>query len=161
MSLDWTEFLNRLHAYPPDIVTIRPPCSPVRVVTVEKEFEELPRALIDLVCCFNGAKLFRHCGALLRIFGISEDQPLSKFEWAEDWYIDKFTPKWRAAGAGRDSQFAIGMKNYGGVILFENGLIKEWDTAQREWSSSSYKLDDWLEIVLRDGDNFLREINGQ
>ncbi len=41
-------------------------------------------------------------------------------EWGADWYIDKFTPKWRESGPNRSGDWAIGMTNYGGLLLLVN-----------------------------------------
>jgi hypothetical protein len=156
---DWATFLARLHAYTQGVHAIGPPVLRTRLDAVEEELGKLPSELVDMLDHFNGAELFIWSGPMLTMFGLSEASPVSKLKWAENWYIDKFTPKWRAAGDGRESQFAIGMTNYGGLILFENGRIREWDTAQREWAPSNYELSEWLEKVLHDGEVFLRELN--
>lgn len=157
--MNWTRFIERLETYPQNTHVFRLPVSVERLNKVQEGFELLPQPLLSMIEHFNGAKLFNFGLPMLRLFGISEDPPLDELEWAEDWYIDKFTPTWRSAEKGRESQFAIGMTSYGGVIIYDQGLIKEWDTSELAWAPSDYELGDWLEKVLQDGDTMLRELD--
>jgi hypothetical protein len=163
MNVDWENIQNRLRSYPYGVHEIRCPCSQERLKATQLYLGNLPESIIEMVRHFNGARLFiakNGGGEMLTVFGISDDPPLSSVEWASDWYIDKFTPRWRAAGSGRNSQFAIGMTNYGGVILYENGVISEWDTAERHWAQPKYSLGEWFERILTEGDTYLRELEG-
>jgi hypothetical protein len=109
---------------------------------------------------FNGAILFDTGagGELVSLFGITEDPPLSALEWGEEWYIDKFTPRWRAAGTNRQNDWAIAMMNYGGlVVLNEDGSVKEWDTSRHMWNPGQFSLDEWVELIFREGETYVNE----
>ena len=107
---------------------------------------------------FNGGRLFVRTGPLTSIFGVSILPPLPPLEWAPEWCIDKFTPRWRAAGDGRQSDWAIAMMNYGGLIVMRgDGRIAEWDTAQRTWGATVPNLSAWFEAIMREGDAFMKE----
>jgi len=106
---------------------------------------------------FNGAQLFVRHGPLITLFGISPEPPLGPFEWAEDWWIDKFTPTWRRV-FNRDRDWAIAMTNYGGLsILCNDGEVREWDTSQRDWGATESDLATWIKRVLIEGDEFWQE----
>jgi hypothetical protein len=157
MIPNWTAFQERLETFPQGSHMTRPPISVKRLNEVQKRFENLPGPLLAMVKHFNGAELFARGMPMLTLFGLTEDPPLDEMEWAEDWYIDVFTPKWRGAEEDRESQFVFGMTNYGGVIIYDEEIVKEWDTAQRTWLPE-YEFEDWLEKVLQDGDTMLREL---
>lgn len=108
---------------------------------------------------FNGAQLFdKGPGNLVTLFGISEDPPLPPVEWAEDWWIDKFTPPWRAAGRNRQNDWTIAMMNYGVLVLLDGqGTVKQWDTSQQQWDQEPLPFDRWLQGLLCEGDAFLNE----
>jgi hypothetical protein len=113
---------------------------------------------------FNGAGLFAAgTGPSVSIFGISPIPSVPPLEWAKDWFIDMFTPRWRAGrclpGEDRQNDWAIGMQNYGGLIIANvDGRVREWDTAQRMWDPRTFDdFDEWMEVFLREGDEFLRE----
>jgi hypothetical protein len=109
---------------------------------------------------FNGAELFEKTGPLVTVFGASTIPPLPPKEWAEHWYIDKYTPSWRAAGEDRENDWAVAMMNYGGlVIVCGDGRVREWDTGQRSWDRRNFdNFDEWFEEILREGDAFLKEV---
>jgi hypothetical protein len=109
---------------------------------------------------FNGAHLFDtgRGGHMISLFGISEEPPLPKFEWAPEWTIDRFTPEWRAAGVNRKGDWAIGMMNYGELVLFTaRDRIKKWDTAERHFAPETMSLEEWIQELFDDGDDFLEQ----
>ncbi len=156
MNVNWEDVLRRLHSYPDRVHKILPACSMDRILAVDEELGKMPETLSQMLRQFNGAELFIDGGPLVTIFGISTEPPLPPLEWATEWYIDKFTPKWRSAGRNRDSDWAIAMTNYGRLILLEqSGLVKEWDTSQRQWSRGTFTFDEWIEETLREGDAYV------
>jgi hypothetical protein len=117
----------------------------------------MPDGLIEMLPHFNGAELFDRCGPMLTIFGISTIPALPPLEWAPDWQIDKYTPAWRQASPHRENQWAIGMTNYGGLIILDNdGTVKQWDKSRRIWEDNQWTLDEWVEDIFREGDAFLK-----
>lgn len=79
-------------------------------------------------------------------------------QWAADWWIDKFTPAWRSAEQGRQTDWAIAMMNYGGlIILGQDGTTREWDTSQGTWEPETREFGDWVDEVLRDGKLYMQE----
>lgn len=128
------------------------------VAAVQSALGRFPEDLAGMVRNFNGGKLFVKGIQMVCIFGLSAAQPLPP-ERGYDWYIDKFTPKWRAAGSGRDSDWAFAMMNYGGLIIMHgDGSIAEWDTAQRIWGARSPNLATWFETILREGDAYMKDV---
>ena len=118
----------------------------------------MPIALVEMLKLFNGAELFVKTGPMVTIFGISANPPLPPLEWAADWYIEKFTPAWRSFGQGNQTDWAIAMMNYGGlIILNKNGTTREWDTSQGMWGSKTWEFGDWVDDVLRNGEVYMRE----
>ena len=150
--------MDRLRKYPPSYHHFLAPCPPDRITAAEAKLGTMPEVLKDMLQHFNGAKLFDAADPMLRIFGVTTVPPLPRFEYAEDWYIDKFTPPWRASGANLDDDWAIGMMNYGGLILFNQSRgISEWDTGERRWLLENTSLDDWIEKVIVDGETTMEE----
>ncbi len=152
---EWGAFVARLRAYPSHFHRTLPPCPGERIEAVERELGKLPTTLKAMLRHFNGAKLF---DASFRLFGISTIPPLPPLEWAPEWCIDTFTPKWRAAGSNREGDWAIAMTNYGGLILVdENETIKEWDTGQSTWLLKNLPLGEWIEKVMSEGEVIMAE----
>ncbi len=119
----------------------------------------MPHVLRDMLRHFNGAELFESGLPLLTIFGISGVSSLSALEWAPDWHIDKFTPPWRASGPDRKDDWAIGMTNYGGLILMDaTGAISEWDTGEKRWLLRNVPLETWIEEIMREGETLMRDM---
>lgn len=157
MKVDWEGFLRRLRSYPAHVHNILPPCPEERIEAVEEEFGKLPEPLGDMLRHFNGAQLFDRTGYLLTIFGVSAIPPLPPFEWGPDWYIDKFTARWRSCGR-RENDWAIAMMCYGVlIVLAGDGCVREWDTSQGNWGPKKWSLEGWLEAVIREGDAYLNE----
>jgi hypothetical protein len=160
MALNWEEILRRFATYPPGVQELRPPCSEEKLREVQSRLGELPSGVIDMLRHFDGANLFCTIAASITIFPASGVPPLPRFEWAEGWYIDEFTLRWRAAkGDDRENDWAIAMTNYGGVtIVRPDGRVREWDTAQRAWDPRTFdNFDLWFEMLLREGDEFLKQ----
>ena len=155
MMFDWGAFSVRLQAYPSGFHQFLPPCLEERIYSVEKELGELPTTLKEMLRHFNGAKLF---DGSFRLFGISVTPPLPPLEWAPEWCIDAFTRRWRAAGSNRECDWAIGITNYGGLILLnDNETVKEWDTGQSIWLSRDLPLETWIENVISEGEAIMAE----
>ena len=158
MTYDWTALMDRLRNYPSSYHHFLAPCPPDRITAAETELGTMPEVLRDMLQHFNGAELFDATDPLLTLFGVTTVPPLPPLEWGEDWYIDKFTPYWRASGANLDDDWAIGMMNYGGLILFNQSRgISEWDTGERRWLLENTSLDDWIEKVIVDGETVMEE----
>lgn len=156
--IDWQKVLAHLKSYPAHTHRIQGPCSEERIVAVQAELGPMPNEIVAMLRAFNGAKLFKKTGPLVSVFGISLTPPLSPLQWAPEWHIDKFTPKWRANGAARDNEWAIAMMNYGGLIIVDqDGTAREWDTARATWSPEIWKFDAWIEKILREGDAFIND----
>ena len=148
----------RLKAYPSHFHRLLPPTPAARIGEIEIELGKLPNTLATMLRHFNGARLFISAGASFSIFGISSIPPLPPLEWAPEWCIDTFTPRWRAAGANRENDWAIAMTSYGGLILLdENETIKEWDTSQSTWMSNSLPVGDWIENIISEGEAIMSE----
>jgi hypothetical protein len=159
MTFNWDAFLSRLRGYPPGYHRFLAPCSRQRIKAVEGEIGPLPVVLSEMVERFNGAELFIASGPMLTVFGLSTVPPPPPLDWAEGWYIDGFTPKWRASGQNRNDDWALGMTSYGGLILYnEHKGVKEWDTGANKYNFENMSLDDWLEKVLGDGEVMMAEL---
>jgi hypothetical protein len=160
MTINWADVLHKLESYAPGVHRIRPPCARSRIAATERHLGKLPSELLSMLEHFNGARLFdKGHGASAALFGISEDPPLDPFDWAEDWWVDKFTPLWRGAvGPNRQNDWAIAMMNYGELILLNGqGTIRKWDTSQQQWDPGSLSFEQWLEDQLREGEAFMNE----
>lgn len=157
MALDWHAFVKRFNRYPNGTHNILPPCSTERFRAMEAELGACPIALREMLSHFNGAELFIDFMPLLTVFGVSPTIPVSETEWASNWYIDRFTPKWRAAGE-RDGDWAIAITNYGGVTILDSAnTCGEYDASEGRWLSRGVALEDWLESVFFEGDRYLAE----
>lgn len=153
--------LARLRQDPPHYHRFLAPCPTGRLTAVEQELGKLPPVLGNILRQFNGAELFVKAGPALTLFGISTIPPLSPLEWAQDWYIDKFTPAWRAAGTNRQDDWAIAMTSYGVLSLLDpDGTVKEWDTNRGVWEAAKVGFAEWLEKVIREGEIILAELAG-
>ncbi|HJT23204.1 MAG TPA: hypothetical protein VJ873_01410 [bacterium] len=158
MKFDWYIFLGRLRAYPPHFHRTLPPCPSHRIEGAEKELGKLPETLGEMLRCFNGAKLFDAGLPFVRLFGISTMPPLPPLEWAPEWYIDRFTPIWRAAGSGRENDWAIAMTNYGGLVLLDaGGAVKEWDMGESKWLIKDLPFGNWVEKIMSEGEVMMAE----
>lgn len=161
MAVNWADVLDRLRSYPASVQRFRPPCPKDRIEIVQQQLGMLPAELSDMLNHFNGAKLFDAGagGSMVSLFGTTEDPPLPRFEWGVDWYIDTFTPAWRAAvGVSRQDDWVVAMMNYGDLIILDkNGTVREWDTAVKFWSPNVLSFAEWIEDILRQGDNYLKE----
>jgi hypothetical protein len=155
---DWDAFVLRLKKYPPHYHQLLPPCPPDRIEAVERELGQLPVALRDMVSHFNGGELFLSAGPTFSLFRISTFPPLPPFEWAPEWCIDVLTPRWRTAGINRSYDWAMGITNYGGLILLDDKEnVKEWDTSQGSWLVKNLPLGDWIEKIISEGETVMAE----
>jgi hypothetical protein len=155
MMVNWDDFLRRLWSYPPGTNTILPPCPEDRIKSVEEQFGMVPKELVNMLRHFNGAKLFRRSIPLASIFGISPIPLLPPLEWAPEWTIDQYTPRWRTS-TNRLTDWPIAIMNYGGLILLSgDGTIREWDRSQGKWSPMSFTFNEWTDNLFREGDAYL------
>jgi hypothetical protein len=156
---DWDSFIARLSAYPDGMHRLLPPCPDERIRALDTELGHFPHVLNEMLRRANGIELFCCPNATTTLFGISTIPALPPFEWAPDWHIDKFTPKWRALGSDREDDWAIAMTNYGGLVLLNaDGITKEWDTCERRWLSINLPFSDWIDKEMREGDVTLAEL---
>ena len=156
---DWDAFLSRLRRYPPGLHSLWPPCPAEQIEAVERELGGLPTTIWEMLRRFNGAELFCIMGAAFTFFRVSTVPPLPPSEWASDWCIDIFTREWRKAGANRERDWAIGMNNYGGLVLLDaNGNIKEWDTGETRWLLKNVPFDEWIDKLMDEGEEIMAEL---
>lgn len=157
MNVNWENVLRRLRAYPGNVHKILPPCPADRIRDVEEQLGKMPEELSQMLRHFNGAELFIDAVPFVTIFGITTDPPKSPLAWAPEWYIDRFTPKWRSS-SNSQSDWAFAMTNYEGlVVLDEGGVVKEWDTSQGRWGPRNSTFDEWIEETLQEGDEYMEE----
>ena len=155
MKIEWQLFLERLNAFGTEAHKILPPCAEDRLEAIQAQLGKMPTALVEMLRTFDGAQLFDNGGPLVSIFGISTIPPLPPLEWAPDWYIDKFTPVWRAKQKRND--WAIGITSYGVLFLMDQeGAISKWDTGQKGWESRNQLLGQWMEELMREGESYLK-----
>jgi hypothetical protein len=154
----WNEFLTKL-LLPGIIHRIYSPCSSKDIQQVEKKFGKIPNDLLKMLNVFNGAILFIGSGGeFITFFKTSIKSSSPDPEWAPDWYIDKFTHEWRATKEAKATDWAIAMTNYGGlVIMHEDGSISEWDTAINGWTFNNMVLNQWMDVVIKEGNKMLNE----
>lgn len=159
MALDWDNVVRHLDNYPPGIHRLLPPCTEEQLLEVQSKLGRLPDGIFEMLRHFNGGKLFTKTGPLVSIFRLSPIPSLPRFEWAEGYCIDQYTPRWRAAGPDRQNDWAVAMMSYAVlVIVCGDGRVGEWDTAQGIWEPRNFNnFDDWVQEILREGDASLKE----
>jgi hypothetical protein len=158
MNPNWKNIMQHFNTYPAEIRRLLSPCPDEWIRAVQSDLGEMPNSLVEMLKLFNGAELFVGNGPMVTIFGISANPPLSPLEWAPDWYVDKFTPAWRATDQGRQTDWAIAMMNYGGlIILGQDGTTREWDTRQGTWGAKTWEFHEWVDDILRDGEASMEE----
>ena len=151
MTLKWDSFISQLNEFPEGTHNFVPAGPETRIAKVEAEFGKMPSSLIEMVRHCNGAQLFCNTGPLITLFGISPRRRVSRFEWAPDWYIDKFTRVWREVNPESDL-WAFAMWNFGCLmVLSGNGRVREWDMSVRDWGQSFRSMNQWYEFVIDEG----------
>ncbi len=56
------------------------------------------------------------------------------------------------------TDWVIGIMNYGAVFVIDDAsVIREWDSAQQQWSKVSVSVEEWVELLFAEGDVFLSE----
>jgi len=157
MRFDWGALIDRLREC--RYHQFLAPSPRDRIAAVEEKVGAMPALLREMLEHFNGAELFIGGLPLLTLFRISTVPSLPSLEWSEEWYIDKLTPKWRASGPNRNDDWAIGMTNYGGLILFnESRGISEWDTGESRWLIREMPFNEWIEKIMKDGEVMMGRI---
>jgi hypothetical protein len=152
--VDWNGFLRRLRSFPSHTQKLRPPCGRERVLEEEQRLGQMPSDLAEMLYSFNGGELFVDAIPFVTVFGLS----LGTDKAMSDWFIDRFTPSWRS-GPGKPKDWAIGMRNYGGlVVLGDDLLVREWDTSEKKWAADQFRLDEWIENIMKEGAACLEDI---
>ncbi len=153
----WDKISGELKSFPEGTHKFVSACPETRIADVEAEFGKMPVPLVEMVRHFNGAELFCCPHVLITLFGISPRRPVSRFKWAPDWYIDKFTRAWRKANP-ESELWAFAMSNYGGLMLASNGgRIREWDTSINDWGESFRSIKQWMEYIIDEGRIYMLE----
>jgi hypothetical protein len=144
---NWNAFVSKLRLYPNEAMSFQPPCTPDRIASEETRLGTLPSDLRMMLEIFNGAELFVGAMPFLTLFGLSlPDDPADL-----TWYIDRFTPTWRAR-MNRPSDWVYGMTNYGGIVIYDRDeKVVEWDGAQQKWCRAPTRLEEWFDDMLREG----------
>jgi hypothetical protein len=157
MSLDWTDALARLKRYPEETHLFRPPCPDDRIQEVELALGSIPEPIKDMLRRFNGARLFMKYIQMITVFGVSVTPAPPEFDWGPEYWIDKYTPVWRETRQ-RPRDWVIAVSNYGGIsVLQDDGRIREWDTGAYRWGPMDENFDDWIERILKEGDEYMNE----
>jgi hypothetical protein len=159
MKFNWDDFLIRLQTHPSNYHKVLAPCTFQQIELVDNELGRLPTITREMLSRFNGAELFILGSASFSLFGLSTNPPLPPLEWAAEWCIDKFTPRWRAAGSNRQEDWAITMTGYVGLILLERGeFVKEWDTGENRWILKDMPFHEWIEKIISEGESIVAEV---
>ena len=145
-------FMDRLAACPDYYHHIIQPCPVELIGVVEKTLGRLPQPLAEILNRFDGAELFIAGLPLVTFFRASACSPLPPVEWGQDWYVDCATAQWRAAGPGREGDWAFAMTSYGGLVIYgDSGVVKEWDIGNRRWISEALPFEQWIDKMMSDG----------
>jgi len=153
MEMNWQWFVGELREYPAGIHQLRPPCDNESLERLRCALGEPPSVVRGMLETFDGAKLFNRCGPMLTIFGVSAQIDRDPLEFAPDWYIDKYTPAWRSS-IGSEG-WVLGMMSYGGLVVLDNEVVREWDIVHHEWISDELTVRAWAERILHDGNECL------
>src|SRR5439155_7033175 len=126
---------------------LRPPCTLERIKEAEARLGSMPDDLSGMLQRFNGGELFIDAIPFVTLFGLSLATDRPDF----DWFIDRYTPTWRAT-MKRTDEWVIGMMNYGGVLVLGRDLaVREWDSAQHKWSPEGRPFAEWIDTILTEG----------
>jgi len=151
--IDWDGILQKLRSFPSQTQNLRLPCVQERVMEEEVRLGQMPNDLAEMLRRFNGGELYIDAIPLITILGLS----LPSDDVTSDWFIDRLTPQWRS-GAGQSTDWAIGMTNYGGMVILEqDSLVSEWDTSQQKWMADRYPFNQWVEKIMEEGADYLNE----
>jgi hypothetical protein len=144
-------FIEKIVAGSGTIHTLRPPCPAERIDAIAQELGAMPAPMVAIIRRFNGAELFERSMQLLTLFGLSgPDTP-----GPPEWFIDAFTRMWRSGG-GREKDWVFGITNYGGVLVMQgDGMVGEWDTAQRGWNPRAVPFSQWADAILKEGEEYM------
>jgi len=121
----------------------------------ERRLGQMPNDLVKMLDAFNGGELFVDAIPFVTIFGLS----LSADKTTSDWFIDRFTPSWRS-GPGKPMDWAIGMTNYGGLVILGGDLfVRIWDTSEKQWTDNQLLLlDEWIVKIMKEGAACLEDV---
>ncbi len=151
--MDWKGFVNRLKQLPANVTNLALPCPPERIAEERVRLGSWPSDLAEMLIVFNGGELFVDAMPFVTIFGLSLADDPPELEWS----IDKFTPKWRAA-MQRPNEWIIGITNYGGIFVAdENNVVREWDSAQKQWTNKPLSFDEWADFIFVEGQKCLND----
>jgi len=151
--IDWKGFCHRMRAFGPGTQILNSPCSQARIDEDELRLGQMPDELSGMLRAFNGAELFINAIPMITVFGLSTREDTAD----SDWFIDRYTPKWRAA-SDRSFDWVIGMTNYGSLIILDQHLqVQEWDTLHNKWGTETQSFSNWLERIVSEGVTYLKE----
>jgi hypothetical protein len=154
--MDWNAFVEKVQSLPANTYKLHSPCGSLRMQEVQLELGSFPSQVSEMLRCCNGAELFINYDPLLTLFGLYQPDLPPQFA-NYDWYIDRWSRSWRSK-MHRPDDWVIGMYNYGTVVVLgADLLIREWDSAQRNWSHREHPWEDWLERVIAEGCEYLNE----
>lgn len=149
--------IGTLNDYPAGTHQLFLGCTLCDLEGVQNRLGKMPVGLVELLVFTNGARLFCKPFELVTLFRLTNDGHFGPMEWGPDWFVDTFTPKWRAQ-ARTDDDWAFAMKCYGGlVIMHGNGTIQEWDTQSCDWMAEPEIPSEWLARLRAEGDLYLAE----
>ncbi len=155
---DCSAFLARIRKYPSDSYRLLAPAKFETIKAVEDRLGKLPQSIAEFVNCVDGGELFILGCPLVTFFRLSGDPPLPVAEWPPDWYIDRFTARWRAESIARQNQWAIAMTSYGALALLdEDEAVDQWDTTEQRWISGKIPFAEWIEQLFADGDRIIAD----
>lgn len=148
----WDSFIRRIQR---DAAShrLKAPCPPERILQVSEELRGMPPCIHSMLNSFNGGKLFARAMPMVTLFGLSTTTDSG----AVDWFIDVWTPKWRAADGATDD-WVFGITNYGGVLVIRSdNSVRQWDGAARRWEGDSVPLNVWTEQILLEGEKYMTD----
>lgn len=150
--MDWKQFCVEIQASPPLALNARPPCADALIESTTAALGPMPSWLVAMLKTFNGAELCVGASANVTLFGISNGGE------AIDWFVDRFTEKWRAHNH-RDGDWTFAMTSYGGLLVArQNGAIKEWDTGPAIWLQEWSCIEAAAEWMLREAKQTAAEL---
>jgi len=156
MNDDWTSFEARLRAHPAGVHQFQPSAIATCLERATSRVGALPSFCEAMLSSTNGIELFINGGPFATLFGVSPETPVSTLEWAPDWYIDAFTPTWRKARNG-GTDVVTGVTCYGTLFVFRTRqTVQEWDTQAGDWCSEEGPVEEWLERLIVEGEEFMK-----
>jgi len=146
----WHEFMIRLKAC--DCThNFMSPISEYILLHKINEFYSQNSSLREMYNLFNGAELFLTSGPFITLFPFCNSGEHDPLTWAQEWYNETYSKKWRTTPPSLENDYVIGTTNYDGLIVFNDDHISEWDVSQNAWLYRNLTLFDWSQRVISDG----------